>query len=248
MKKSFFAALLVAAPLSLTSIQAQNTTVQFAALKTATLTAQDVLDKHMQALGGTEKIGTLKSVILKQITLAQTQEIRQTLYILPGKGVRSEMNTMGFEITIAARGDSGWQVNPAMYGNQQPVALPAKEARAVCAQADLFGPLASAKALGHEVTYGGDEKIDGELCHKLTATTLSGSQYTGYISTKSYMLVKLITKSMEVYYSDYQKVGDYWFPHLVEIISGGNKASLTDRHFEVNKSINDDLFNMPSAN
>lgn len=246
MKTPLLVALLAAALLSLTT-QAQNPPVQFATVRTATLTAQDVLDKHVQALGGTDKLQALQTVIVKQTTSAQNQEIPQTLYILPGKGVRSEMNAMGIEIVVAARADSGWQVNPALYGNQQAVALSDKQARSVCAQADLFGPLVSAQAKGHTVTYDGDEKIEGDLCHKLTVVTRTGGQYTAYVAQKNYMLVKLITKSSEVYYADYRNVAGYWFPHLVEVISGGTKASLTDRSFEVNKPVDDALFRMPAA-
>lgn len=246
MKHVVAAALLMAAPISL-SIQAQTVPVQFAAQRTPTLTAQNVLDKHIEALGGTEKLNTLKTVIVKQTTSAQSQEIPQTLYILPGKGVRSEMNAMGFEIVVAARADSGWQVNPALYGNQQPVALSEKQAKSACAQADLFGPLVSVQAKGHTATYAGEEKIEAELCHKLTVITLTGTQYTAYVSQKNYMLRKLITKSSEVYYADYRNVDGYWFPYLVEIISGGNKASLTDRSFAVNTPIDDALFKRPVA-
>lgn len=247
MKNLFVAAILMAASASLPTAQAQNVPVQFATLRTPTLTAQAVLEKHIEALGGTEKLSALKTVIVKQTTSAQNQEIPQTLYILPGKGIRSEMNAMGTQIIVVARADSGWQVNPPLYGNGQAVALSARQAKSASSQADLFGPLVSAQAKGHTVTYDGDEKMEGDLCHKLTVATLTGGQYTAYIAQKNYMLVKLITKSSEIYYADYRRVDGYWFPYTVEVISGGNKASLIDRSFEVNKPADEALFRMPTG-
>lgn len=157
------------------------------------------------------------------------------------------MNAMGFEIVVAARADSGWQVNPAQYGNAQPVALSARQARSVCAQADLFGPLVTAHEKGFAITYDGDEKIEGDLSYKLTVTTPTGNQYVAFVSQQNHMLVKLITKSSEVFYADYRNIDGYWFPHTVEVISSGNKANIIDRSFEVNKPISDNLFDMPAA-
>lgn len=85
------------------------------------------------------------------------------------------MNAMGTQIIVVARADSGWQGNPPLYGNGQAVALSARQAKSASAQADLFGPLVSAQAKGHMVTYDGDEKMEGNLCHKLTVATLAGS-------------------------------------------------------------------------
>ncbi|WP_266364730.1 hypothetical protein [Tellurirhabdus rosea] len=252
MKTSAFLTLLTGATLALGTAQAQVQTAllasNHAARQMPVLKTQEILDKHIQALGGTEKLNALKTVIVRQTTSAQGQDIPQTLYIVQGKAVRSEMNAMGIEIIVAAREDSGWQVNPAAYGNKQPVAMEPKQAKAACAQADVFGAIISAQAKGHTIAYDGDEKIDGDLCYRLAITNPRAGTYTAFVSQKSNMVVKLVTKSTEAYYSDYRNVDGYQFPHTVEVIASGTKVSLIDRRFEVNKPIDDALFAMPVAN
>lgn len=249
MKTMPFAAFMVAAHFSLTAVQAQTPTVpvQFAATQKTSLTAQDILIRHIQALGGPEKISSLKTVRIRQTTSAQNQDVQQMLYIIPGEGIRSELNAMGTDIIVVARADSGWQVNPALYGNQKPVSLPASQVKSIRAQADLFGPLVNAQAKGHTVTYEGDEKVDGDLCYKLTVTTLLGNQYTTFVSQTSNMLHKMTLKSSELYYLNYKNVEGYLFPEQVDIYSAGIKASITDRQFEVNKPFDEALFKMPTT-
>ncbi|UFH55066.1 hypothetical protein [Spirosoma sp. KNUC1025] len=249
MKTMPVAAILLAAHISLTTVQAQNPTapVQFASTQKTTLSAEDILTKHIQALGGLEKLRSLKTVLIRQTTSAQNQDIQQTLYVIPGEGIRSEINAMGTEIIVVARADSGWQVNPALYGNQKPMSLEATQIKSVRAQSDLFGPLVSVQAKGHAVTYEGDEKVDGELCYKLTISTLTGNQFTTYVSQKSNMLHKMTTKNSELYYLNYKNVGGYMFPEQIDIYSGGVKASINERSFEVNKPFDDALFKMPAA-
>lgn len=208
--------------------------------------ATEILTKHIEALGGYDNIKAIKSVKIKQTVTAQGYDIQQNLVIIPGDAIRSETNAVGNITIISVKGDSGWQINPAQYGNSTPVALSTGMVKALKGQADIFGPLMDFKEKAYKMELQGTEKINDEEAYKLKVTIKENLDMTVYIGTKSFMALRTVLGGAETNFYDYYKVNGFMQPSTVELVSRNGKVSISDRKIEINGSIDEGIFKMPS--
>jgi hypothetical protein len=199
--------------------------------------ATEILNKHIEALGGYDNIKAIKSVKVKQTVTAQGYDIQQSLIILPGEGLRSETNAVGNVTIISVKGDSGWQINPAQYGNNTPVALSASMVKAIKGQADIFGPLIDFKEKGYKMELQGTEKVNDEEAYKLKVTIKENLDIVTFISKKSYMVLRTVVSGNETNFYDYYKVDGFMQPSSMEVISRNGKITIGERKIEINVKV-----------
>lgn len=89
-------------------------------------TADEVIDKHIAALGGADKIAAVKTMEQEQTMSVQGMDIVAKAAYVVGKSVRSDVSVMGQQITNVVDGDKGWTINP-MMGGTTPKDLTAEE-------------------------------------------------------------------------------------------------------------------------
>lgn len=208
--------------------------------------AVEILTKHIEALGGYDNIKAIKSVKIKQTVTTQGYDIQQTLVIIPGDAIRSETNAVGNITIISVKGDSGWQINPAQYGNSTPVALSSGMVKTLKGQADIFGPLVDFKEKAYKMELQGTEKVNDQDAYKIKVTIKENLDMTVYIGTKSFMALRTTLGGAETNFYDYYKVNGFMQPSTVELISRSGKASISDRKIEINGSIDEAIFKMPT--
>lgn len=207
--------------------------------------ATSILTKHIEAVGGLDKIKAVVSVKISQNISAQGYDIQQKLVIIPHDAVKSETNAMGSISIVSVKGESGWQINPAVYGNQTAVALKAGMVKAIKAQGDvIFSPLMDWK--NYKITLVGSEKVNDEEAYKLNVTVKENTEMTVFIGKTSFMILRTVSPGNEANYLDYINVNGFMLPSTVEMVARSGKMTITDRKFEINAIIDEGIFKMPS--
>jgi hypothetical protein len=207
--------------------------------------AGEIIKNHIEAIGGFEKINNLKSIIIKQTVSVQNYDIPQTITMVLGESLKTETNTMGNIAIVCVNGESGWQINPAQNGNNNPVELDAKQVKSIKKQADVFGPIVSYEKSGIVITIEGQEQIDKQECFKLKLAKGENESFV-FLSKNTFLITKIQNKSQEVYYYDYKSINGYLLPTEVQVITPNAKVTISDRSFYINPKLVESTFKAPT--
>jgi hypothetical protein len=213
-------------------------------------TADEIINKHFEAVGGKEKISQIKSLYMESTVQVQGNDAPNTITILNGKGYRLETEFNGQKIVQVYTEKNGWSINP-MAGSTEPTALPEDQFKAGKDQMDVGGPLFDYASKGNKVELQGKE--DGNF--KIKVTNKDKIVTTHYIDPTSYYIVKsvltgtMMGQEMQITrtYSNFQKT-DYGYivPYTIDI-SYGNQFNMTStvKKVQVNNEVDPKIFEMP---
>ena len=85
-------------------------------------TAEDVISRHIEAVGGRSVLSQIKSISVESTVQVQGSDAPSTLTILNGKGYRLESEFNGQKIIQVYTEKGGWSLNP-MSGSNDPQPL-----------------------------------------------------------------------------------------------------------------------------
>jgi len=185
-------------------------------------TMDEIINKHIEAMGGREKIITLSTAVM---TGTFTTPGATPIHI-----IASKKHMTGSRIDIEANGTSNYQVitptNGWIYtpvqGDREPRPLVADQFKAGQVQLDLHGPFVNYKEKGNKVVMAGKDTVNGSMCYKLQVTATNGNVTVYAIDSRSNLIVKSTTKMFQfgaledvvTTYSDYKKNdAGYWFAY-----------------------------------
>ncbi|HEY4061163.1 MAG TPA: hypothetical protein VGM30_04645 [Puia sp.] len=215
-------------------------------------TADEIVSKHEEALGGKAVVMGLKSLYTESTVEVNGQEATSNTTILNGKGFKSEADFGGTKMIQVVTPTSGWAVSP-MMGQPTPVALTDQQLKIGQAQIHIGDALVDYAAKGYKVELIGKDTTGGVTDFKLRLTG-SGLEATYYINGKTWLLDKEIDHvsangqeiETTISYADYKKT-DAGF-----VMYGSRSITLpqytvnfTNKKIEVNKDVDPKIFDMP---
>ncbi|WP_428661280.1 outer membrane lipoprotein-sorting protein [Runella sp.] len=221
------------------------------AMTVAAQTAEEILNKSIQARGGAEKLNSLKSLRMEGTLSVMGMDIPTKSVIVHKRGMRNEMDAMGQSIIMAIDGDKGWMINP-MAGTT-PVALPEDQLKASVSQLDLSG-ITNYKSVGTTAELLGKETIDGTEVYKVKMVSKDGTSMTHFIDSKNFNIIKTAIKvnvsgqdvEVETKMSNYKVFDGISFPTITEITNPqAGVITTTITKVEVNPTIDVSIFAMP---
>ncbi|QSQ20925.1 hypothetical protein JY651_37755 [Pyxidicoccus parkwayensis] len=194
------------------------------------LSLQTVIDKHLKAMGGKERLKAAKTFQVTTLTRegdAVTTTIAQRAR--PNL-VRHDMDTNGKKVSKVFDGKQGWVVE----GSAAPKAMD-KEMNAAMAEGAAFdNVLLDPKGRGVLVKLDGVEEVNGAPAFKLVLTRSTETEVR-FIDQKSFLEVrrtyagthggKPYTKA--VTYSDYRDVDGIMLSHHIQWEGNGEKGEKT---------------------
>lgn len=218
-------------------------------------TADEIIEKNIEAKGGREKIKAMNTVRMSgKMVMGQGMEAPFILEMSRPNKMRMEFTLQGMTGVQAYDGTTGWMVMPFM-GKKDPEEMPADQVKGMADQADFDGVLMDYKDKGHQVEYAGKEDLEGTPVHKLKVTKKNGDVNTIYIDAETFLDLKVTGKTKvqgqeieaETVLGDYKEVGGVIFPHSMEQKAAGMPGGMvmTIEKIEVNPDIPADRFMMP---
>jgi hypothetical protein len=229
-----------------------------AAVAAAAQTADQLVDKYVQAKGGRDAINAVKTIRMTgKMSLGQGMEAPVVMEMAPpGHKVRIDFTVQGMTGSQAFDGTTGWQVMPFM-GKTEPEVLSADDLKDVQENADFAGPLFDYKDKGNKVEYLGKGDLEGTAVQKLKLTEKSGDVTTYYIDADSYLDLKEETNrtvrgqsvDIETVYGNYKQVNGLTLAGTLEIKVKGKPGSqlISIDKIEVNPDIASTRFDMPKV-
>ena len=193
--------------------------VQFAQAQTV----DEVLDKNIAAMGGREKLMSLKTVKMEGNMSVQGFDLAITSTKSHMIGVRLDFDVNGtsnYQIVNATKGS----VFMPVQGMDAPQDMEPDQYKSTATQMDLQGIFCNYKEKGTTIELQGKETVDGSEAYKLKVTFKNGIVATYYIDTKTNRVIKTAAtmnvggQDMEVTtsYSDYKQNADgFWFAYTV---------------------------------
>lgn len=199
-------------------------------------TADEIITTHLEKTGGIENWKKLSSVKLKgeavlSLTEAFPIEIIQKAPNLNKSTIfinKKPVVLEGFD------GKQGYRTN-FTSGKKEIISNYQAE--------DFQSDLLNYTEKGFTAEYTGTEKVDKQDCYKVKLTKDNVST-TYYFSTKTYYLLKEISKNETIEYSNYKKVSNYVMAFSIESTSTAKDSDfkLNISTIEVNKPIADKEF------
>ena len=220
----------------------------FLATAAQSQTVDEVISKHVEAIGGKEKLSQVKSLYTENSVDVMGNAAPQKEYLLEGKGYKSELDFNGTSIVQCFTDKSGWMVNP-MAGGADAQAIPDAVYKSGKSQIYFGGPLIDYAAKGYKAELMG--KDGGSFKIKISS---DGSENFYFIDATSYYLTKSLIKSevmgqsvdITTTYSDHKKT-DFGvvLPYTKNVDMGMFQMSQKTEKIEVNKAIDPKIFEIP---
>ena len=164
--------------------------VSFLTLIARAQTAEELVNKNIQAKGGLEKIKAIKSLRMTGklsagggFTAAVTQENER-----PDR-VRETFSLQGMTGVQAYEGSNAWQIQP-FGGHKDPELMGEDDLRDMLLDADFDGPLVDYKEKGNTVEFLGHDEVDGDDALRLKVTLKNGDIVYYYLDPDTYLEIR----------------------------------------------------------
>ncbi|HTL07403.1 MAG TPA: hypothetical protein VL307_04060 [Chitinophagaceae bacterium] len=212
-------------------------------------TADEVINKYIDAIGGKEKLKQITSLSMEGSVQVMGNENPTTVTILNGKGYKSESQFNGQKMIQCYTDKGGWTVNPMNGGNAE--AMPEDMYNSGKDQIDIGGALLDYAAKGSTVTLQGKEGN----AYKLVLTTKDKVSTTYLVDANTYYITAVMKKGnmmgqpidITINLSDYKKADNgIALPYTINTDLGGQFAlTTTIKKVDVNKPVDAAAFAMP---
>lgn len=220
----------------------------FVAIAAQSQTVDEIISKHVEAIGGKEKLSQVKSLYTENSVDVMGNSAPQKEYLLEGKGFKSELDFSGTSIVQCFTDKNGWMINP-MAGGADAQAIPDAVYKSGKPQIYLGGALVDYAAKGYKAELSG--KDGGAFKIKVTG---DGTENYYFIDANTYLLTKSIIKSevmgqtvdVTTTYSDYKKTDfGITLAYTKNIDMGMFQLGQKTEKIEVNKAIDPKIFDIP---
>ena len=153
-------------------------------------TAEELVNKNIQAKGGMEKMKAIHSVRMTGklnagggfIASVSQENLRPNL-------VRQTFSLQGMTAIQAYDGSTAWQIQP-FRGHKDPELMGEDDQRDLLLAADFDGPLVDYQEKGNTVEYLGHDVVDGDDALRLKVTLKNGDILYYYLDPDTFLEIR----------------------------------------------------------
>jgi hypothetical protein len=210
-------------------------------------TVDEILNKHVEAIGGKETLGKVKSIYTEISMEVMGNSAPSIEYLLAGKGFKSETDFNGSKIINCLTDKGGWTVNP-MAGGTDPQPMPDALYKSNKDGIYVGGALVDYAIKGYKAELAVKEGNDFKI--KISG---DGVEAFYFIDPVTYNLTKVTSKSevmgqtvdVTTTFSDFKKT-DFGIvlPYTRNVDLGMFQLAQTVNKVEINKEIDPKIFEM----
>lgn len=214
-------------------------------------TVEEIVAKHVEAMGGADKLKAITSIVTESSIAVQGMEIPNKNIVVVGKSLRTESTIMGNAMVQVLHGEKGWKIMPAMLGGSgEPEDLSAEEMKPLTGQLDPFGSLYNYQEKGNKVELVGKEKVDKKDMFHLKVTDKNGIISDQYLDASTYLLYKATTtvagQTTEIIMSNYSNIEGLKMANTIDITSPMGAFTLVTSKTVLNGPVDEQVFAKPS--
>ena len=163
-------------------------------LQMAAQTADELINKNIQAKGGLDKVQAIKTIRMTGKTtfpsglvgISGQENMRPNL-------VRETFALQGMTGVQAYDGTTGWQIQP-FGGKKDPQIMGEDDLRDLLIDSDFDGPLVNYQEKGNTVEYLGHDIVDGDDALRLKVTLKDGDIIYYYLDPDTYLEIRKETQ------------------------------------------------------
>ena len=211
----------------------------------AGLTADQVVDKFLQTIGGREKLGQIKDLTMKLSATVQGTELAVVQQRKAPNKSKTVMQAQGMEIMNITT--DGKRAVMAQMGNQQEVTGP--ELEAIKAQNTLFAELYYDQ-MNIKRSLAGIETVEGKEAYKVELEMPGGAKVTEYYDAATGLKIRIVSSQntpegavpQSTDLGDYKAVNGVQYPHTMTTSIGPQQIKMQVTGIEVNQNLEDSLF------
>ena len=217
-------------------------------LATYAQTADEVLQKHIDAIGGKANWDKIKSLKMTGTMSQGGMDISMTQTTVNDKGMRMDISAMGQNGFMIITPTEGWQYMP-FAGQTKPEAFPEEAVKMMKDQLNVKNTFLADKSLYTNLALDGQDTINSVACYKLKVTAKNGQNMVCYIDSKTYYVVRTEAKikmgdsaeeqEMSNNYSDFKKQPS---GIVLPMTFGSQQGDITFKTVEINKPVAENFF------
>lgn len=221
--------------------------IAFTSLNVNAQTADDIIAKNTEAMGGPTKIASLNTVKMSGNLSAQGNDFPVTITKMHMKGMRVDLDIMGTSNYQIVTPEKGYMFFP-IQQMTEPKELEAEQLKSAQSQLDLTGALFNYKEKGSVVEFVGKDKVEGADAYHLRLTGKNGKVSNYFVDMKTNRVVKVsgtakgpdgAEMDVETVFSDYKQNADgFWFAYTTVTPNG----PITFDKIETNVKVDENIF------
>jgi outer membrane lipoprotein-sorting protein len=214
-------------------------------------TLDEIVAKHVKAIGGAEKLSAVKSVTMDNTLNAQGMEFENKMVVMVGKAMRSESKIMGNDMVQAFDGQTAWAIMPSMMGGTgEPEPMPDEVSKGLKGQTNPF-PLFDYAARGAKLELVGKEKVKDADAHHVKLTSAEGSSTDFWVDAATGYVVKIKAtqngQEVEMFYSKFKEVDGITFPLTMEMENPmAGTITIDTKTVTINGPLDESIFKLPA--
>ena len=163
--------------------------LSFASLLLSSQNLEEIVKKHVEAIGGKDNWNKVKSLKMETTIKANGAEIKTTIYQVDKKAMRQNIALMGMEGYSILTNKEGWNYMP-FQGQTKPEAMTADEVKKAQDGLSLQDKFINYKELNKKLEFVGKDDVDGTECLKLKMIDKDSSETTFFIDPSNYYIIK----------------------------------------------------------
>jgi hypothetical protein len=213
-------------------------------------TAQEIVNKYLQAVGGKEKLQSINSLYLEGIAVLDNgTQLSSRAWKVYDRFYRQEIVSPTGKLVVLVTPRQGWSSGSGTGGVFKP--LTDEQYKSLRPEIDPGGPLLDYNNKGNRVELAGRDTVDGHPCYQLKVSFPTGNSALYSIDSKTWYLLRASHRGGNVMssiapgnetrpdggghpdgevttdYSDYKIVpGGYVFPYTINYSPYGAKISI----------------------
>ena len=152
-------------------------------------TADEIIAKYIDAIGGAEKWSKIKSIKLEGQVEVQGLAIPFTMQGIQLKGQRVDAEFQGNKIIDIITPTGGWSQNP-LAGKATMSPMTSEELKSKLDDLDIHDAFVGYKEKGSTIEFLGKDEEDGNEYFKIKMTTKNDNVKTYFFDTKTYLIYK----------------------------------------------------------
>jgi hypothetical protein len=209
----------------------------------------EIVAKHIEAIGGKENWAKLKALRTECTMKAQGTDINFTIVQVDKKCMRQDIALAGMVGYNIITTKDGWNYAP-WQGHTKAEAMTADDVKNAQDELWLQDEFITYKELGKTIEYIGKDDVDGTECYKVKMTAKDGKETTFYIDPSSHYVIKQTEKmssngqvmESSTFFSDYKKLDEgIVYPMSIS----GEWGEMTITKLEINPKVDESIFTVP---